>query len=177
MNYYIHPTSNVGKRAIIGENTRIWQFCSVLDDVYIGKNCNLGQNVYIETGVVIGDCVTIKNNVDLYKGVICEDKVFLGSNCVFTNVKTPRSFISRKEEIENTIVKKGATIGANATILCGCEIGEYAMVGAGSVVTKSIKAHNLVIGNPVKRVGYVCRCGVKLKCFLENHISCVIYLI
>ncbi|MFA6626967.1 MAG: acyltransferase [Bacilli bacterium] len=163
----IHPTTIIDKTATIGEGTRIWCFCQIMSDVTIGKNCNIGNNCFLESRVKIGNRVTIKNNVALYSGVICEDDVFLGPDCVFTNVLNPRSFISRKDSFLPTIVKKGATIGANATIICGNTIGEYALVGAGSVVTKDVLPHELVYGNPARTHGYVCECGEVLNSDLE----------
>ncbi len=133
-----------------------------MDDVTIGQNCNLGANVYIERGVVIGNQVKIKNNIAIYSGVTCEDDVFLGPNCVFTNVINPRSFINRKSEFRPTLIKKGASIGANATIVCGHTVGQYAMVGAGAVVTKDIPPYALAVGNPAKCIGWVCKCGTTL---------------
>lgn len=147
---YIDATSIVSKDAIIGDNTKIWQFSVIMDDVVIGENCNIGMNVFIEKGVRIGNHVTIKNNVSLYTGVVIEDDVFLGPSCVFTNVVNPRSFISRKNEFKNTYVKKGTSIGANATILCGITLHEYSFVGAGSVVTRDVDAQTCVVGNPAK---------------------------
>lgn len=160
--YKVHETSIIGKETEIGQNTTIWQFCNIMNDVKIGKNCNIGQNVFIESHVKIGNNVTIKNNISLYTGFTCEDDVFLGPNCVFTNVLTPRSFISRKDEFEKTHVKKGASIGANATMVCGHTIGKYAMVGAGAVVTKDVDDYTLVVGNPAKKIGYVCECGNRI---------------
>lgn len=160
--YKVHETSSVGTDTLIGQGTRIWQFCTIMDNVNIGDCCNIGQNVYVESGVKIGNHVTIKNNISLYTGFICEDDVFLGPNCVFTNVLTPRSFISRKNEFKRTLVKKGASIGANATIICGHTIGKYAMVGAGCVVTKDVADYTLVVGNPAKKIGYVCECGNRI---------------
>lgn len=161
-NSFIHSTSLVDKNAKVGANTRIWQFCNIMNNVVIGNNCNIGQNVFIENGVIIGNNVKIKNNISIYTGVICEDDVFLGPSCVFTNVLNPRSFIERKSEFKQIIVKKGASIGANATIICGNTIGRYAMIGAGTVVTKDVPDYALVMGNPGKVVGYVCKCGEKL---------------
>ncbi len=170
--YKIHESSIVDKNAKIGEGTRIWQFCNIMNDVLIGKNCNIGMNVFIENGVKVGNNVTIKNNISLYSGVECEDDTFLGPNCVFTNVLNPRSFVSRKNEFKKTIIHKGATIGANATIVCGNEIGRYAMVGAGAVVTKNIEDYSLVVGNPAKKIGYVCECGEKLAMNDAGIYSC-----
>lgn len=161
-------TSIVDERVQIGQGTKIWQFCNIMKDVIIGRDCNVGQGVFVESGVQIGNHVKIKNNVSLYTGVICEDDVFLGPNCVFTNVSNPRSFIERKAEFKKTIIKKGATIGANATIICGNVIGRYAMIGAGAVVTKDVLPYALIIGNPGRLMGYVCKCGNRLK-FLGNE--------
>lgn len=160
--YFVHETSIVGSEAKIGDETSIWQFCNIMNDVEIGRHCNIGQNVFIESGVRLGSRVKVKNNVAIYKGVICEDNVFLGPNCVFTNVINPRSFIEKKDQMQETYIKSGATIGANATIVCGHVIGEYALVGAGSVVTRDIKDYELVVGNPAKHIGYVCQCGETL---------------
>lgn len=139
-----------------------------MKDAVIGKNCNIGENAFIESGVVLGNNVKVKNNVALYTGLECEDNVFIGPNAVFTNVANPRSFIDRKSEFKKTIIKEGATVGANATIVCGHDIGEYAFVGAGSVVTKSVPAYTMVVGNPAKKVAYVCKCGYKL----NSNLSC-----
>lgn len=161
-NIKVHPSAWIGDGAEIGEGTVIWQHCNVMDGAVIGKNCKLGANVFVENGVSIGNGVKVKNNIALYTGVKCEDDVFLGTNCVFTNVKNPRSFIERKSEFKETIVKKGATIGANTTIICGNTIGKYALVGAGAVITKDIPDYGLVMGNPSALVGYVCKCGNRL---------------
>lgn len=163
MKYWAHETSIIGQDAIIGDNTRVWQFCNIMSDACIGTDCNIGQNVFIESGVRIGNRVKIKNNIALYKGVICEDDVFLGPNCVFTNVVNPRSFIEKKAEFKQTVIKHGATVGANSTLICGHIIGEFALVGAGSVVTHDVDPHELVMGNPAKHAGYVCRCGETLE--------------
>lgn len=164
----IHESASIANGAQIGEGTSIWQNCIIQDDVIIGENCNIGANVFIEKGVKIGNGVKIKNNIAIYSGVEIEDDVFLGPNCVFTNVINPRAFISRKHEFKKTLVGKGATIGANATIICGHNIGEYAMVGAGTVVAHHVKAYTLVVGNPDKLLGYVCQCG----CRLNDMLSC-----
>ena len=161
--YQADPTSLVSDDAQIGEGTRIWQFCNIMGSSVIGENCNIGQNVFIENCVRIGHIVKVKNNVALYQGVVCEDDVFLGPNCVFTNVINPRSFIERKHQFKETIVRKGASIGANATIVCGNTIGRYAMVGAGTVVTHDVGEYHLVVGNPGRTVGYVCMCGGRLQ--------------
>lgn len=159
----IHPTAFVSEKSHVGEGTCVWQNCIVMEDVKIGGNCKLGANVFIESGVVIGNRVKIKNNIAIYAGVICEDDVFLGTNCVFTNVVNPRSFINRKSEFRHTVVKKGATIGANATVICGHSIGRYAFIGAGAVVTNDVPDYGLVLGNPARLKGYVCKCGTTLK--------------
>lgn len=161
-NKFIHPSAVVDNGASIGDGTRIWHWCHIMSGVEIGCNCNIGENAFVETGVKLGNGVKVKNNVALYTGIECEDDVFLGPNCVFTNVSNPRSFIERKTEFKKTIIRKGATIGANATIVCGHDVGEYAFVGAGSVVTKTVPAYTMVIGNPAKFYAYVCKCGVKL---------------
>lgn len=166
--YKIHESSYISEKTHIGNGTVIWQNCIVLDDVFIGNNCIIGANVFIENGVKIGNGVKIKNNVAIYKGVIVEDDVFLGPNCVFTNVTNPRAFIDRKNEFKNTLIKKGATIGANATIICGHEVGKYAMIGAGAVVTKEVSDYELVVGNPAQKMGYVCECG----CRMERGFIC-----
>ena len=160
--YYVHETSLIGEDVNIGERTRIWQFCNIMNGVSIGRDCNIGQNVFIETGVKLGNHVKVKNNISLYQGVECEDGVFLGPNCVFTNVINPRSFIEKKDQLRKTVVRQGATIGANATIVCGHSIGRYAMVGAGSVITRDVEDYELVAGNPARKMGYVCKCGEKL---------------
>lgn len=162
----IHESASVADGAQIGDGTSIWQNCIIQDDVIIGENCNIGANVFIEKGVRIGNGVRIKNNIAIYSGAEIADDVFLGPNCVFTNVINPRAFISRKHEFKKTVVGKGATIGANATIICGHDIGEYAMVGAGAVVAHSVLPYNLVVGNPDKSIGFVCQCGCRLNAML-----------
>lgn len=168
--YYVHETSLVGEDVNIGEGTRIWQFCNIMNDVTIGRDCNIGQNVFVETGVKIGNHVKVKNNISLYQGVECEDGVFLGPNCVFTNVVNPRSFIEKKDQLKKTLVRQGATIGANATIVCGHCIGRYAMIGAGSVITRDVGDYELVVGNPAKKIGYVCKCGERLTDIGKKYI-------
>ncbi|HYV53154.1 MAG TPA: acyltransferase [Chitinophagaceae bacterium] len=160
--FFVHPSSVVDEGALIGKGTRIWHFCHVSATSKIGDRCNLGQNVYIDSNAVIGNGVKIQNNVSVYNGVIIEDDVFLGPSMVFTNVINPRSFIERKNEFKQTIVRRGATIGANATILCGIEIGRYALIGAGAVVTKNVLAYAIITGNPARQSGWVSEAGIKL---------------
>lgn len=160
--YFVHESSYVDEGCQIGEGTKIWHFSHIMKGCTIGKKCNIGQNVVISPGVTLGDGVKIQNNVSVYTGVICEDGVFLGPSCVFTNVINPRAFIERKNEYRKTTVKKGASIGANATIVCGHDIGRYAFVGAGAVVTKNVPDYAMVYGSPARIHGYVCRCGRKL---------------
>jgi UDP-2-acetamido-3-amino-2,3-dideoxy-glucuronate N-acetyltransferase len=162
-NYFVHESSYVDENVQIGENTKIWHFSHVMSGAKIGKNCVLGQNVNVGGKAVIGNNVKIQNNVSIYDRVILEDDVFCGPSMVFTNVINPRSFVSRKHEYKETLVKKGASIGANATIVCGVIIGRYAFVGAGSVVTKNVPDYALVYGTPAKIKGWVCKCGVKLE--------------
>ena len=169
--YYAHPTSVIDRPCSIGKNTKIWHFSHVMSGAEIGNNCNIGQNVMIAPDVVIGNSVKIQNNVSVYTGVKVEDNVFLGPSMVFTNVITPRSFISRKNEFKETIVGKGATIGANATIICGNNLGKYSIIGAGAVVTKDVPDYALVVGNPAKVTGHICECGLKLN-FSDNHAIC-----
>lgn len=158
----IHPTAVIDEGCTIGEGTRIWHFSHVMHGARVGKSCNIGQNVVISPGAIVGDRVKIQNNVSVYTGVTVENDAFLGPSCVFTNVINPRSFISRKDEFRPTIVRRGASIGANATIVCGNEIGEYAMVGAGAVVTKDVPPYSLWVGNPARQAGWVSRAGHKL---------------
>lgn len=170
MDYYRHESADVHEGAAIGSGTHIWQFCCIMKGAEIGRNCNIGAYVFVETGVKIGNGVKVKNNVSLYQGVELRDDVFIGPNVVFTNVINPRSFISRKSEFRPTIVKKGASVGANATIVCGHTIGEYAMIGAGAVVTKDVPPHALVKGNPGRVAGYVCKCGNTLKIGKDTYV-------
>ncbi len=169
-NYFKHETAIIDSDANIGSNSKIWHFSHIMNAT-IGENCTLGQNVFVANNVVLGNNVKVQNNVSIYEGVICEDDVFIGPSAVFTNVINPRSFIERKTEYKKTTVKRGATIGANATIICGNTIGEYAFIGAGCVVTKDIKPFALVIGNPAKQTGWVCCCGNKLE-FQNNNAHC-----
>lgn len=161
--YFVHESSFIDEPCEIGTGTKIWHFSHIMVNCRIGRNCNIGQNVVISPDVVIGNGVKIQNNVSVYSGVICEDDVFLGPSCVFTNVINPRSFITRKDEFKPTLVKKGASIGANATIICGNTIGRYALIGAGTVVSKDVPDFALLVGNPGKVIGHVCQCGERLK--------------
>jgi UDP-2-acetamido-3-amino-2,3-dideoxy-glucuronate N-acetyltransferase len=172
MDYFAHPTSVIDKGCTIGKNTRIWHFTHIMPGAVIGNNCNIGQNVFIADGVVIGNNVKIQNNVSLYTGVVCEDDVFLGPSMVFTNVINPRSAVVRKSEYKQTILRKGVTIGANATLICGNEIGEHAFVGAGAVVTKKIKPYALVTGNPGRQTGWMSRYGHRLDFDDNGNASC-----
>lgn len=173
MNYYVHPTAVIDEGCIIGTDTKIWHFSHVMTNATIGERCNIGQNVVISPDVILGNNVKVQNNVSIYTGVICEDDVFLGPSMVFTNVINPRSAIIRKMEYAKTRVKKGATIGANATIICGNDIGEFAFIGAGAVVTKEVKAYALVVGNPAKQTGWMSEYGHKLDFNAEGIASCL----
>ena len=161
--YYAHPTAVIDDECNIGDGTKIWHFSHIMMHCKIGTNCNIGQNVVISPEVILGNNVKVQNNVSIYTGVICEDDVFLGPSMVFTNVINPRSAVNRKNQYAKTFVRKGATIGANATIVCGNDIGEYAFIGAGAVVTKEVPAYALVIGNPAKQTGWMSAYGHKLK--------------
>jgi UDP-2-acetamido-3-amino-2,3-dideoxy-glucuronate N-acetyltransferase len=160
--YFVHESSYIDDGCEIGEGTKVWHFSHVMSGARIGRRCNIGQNVVVSPQVVIGDNVKIQNNVSIYTGVVLEDDVFCGPSMVFTNVVNPRSHVSRKDEYRPTVVKRGATLGANSTIVCGHTIGRYAFVGAGSVVTKDVPDYALVVGNPGRIVGWMCECGVKL---------------
>lgn len=168
--YFVHESSYIDKPCEIGKGTKIWHFSHIMKNCYIGENCNIGQNVVISPDVRLGNNIKVQNNVSVYTGVICEDDVFLGPSCVFTNVINPRSFIKRKDEYKKTIVKKGASIGANATIVCGYNIGKYAFIGAGAVVTKDIPDYALAVGNPAKIIGYMCKCGNGLEEYNDHYI-------
>lgn len=161
--YYAHPTAIIDEGCTIGIGTKIWHFSHIMPNCVIGQNCNLGQNVVVSPDVVLGNNVKVQNNVSIYTGVICEDDVFLGPSAVFTNVINPRSHVARKNEYRKTTVRKGASIGANATIVCGNDIGEYAFIGAGAVVTRSVPSYALVVGNPSRQIGWMSEMGHKLK--------------
>lgn len=172
MDYYVHPSSFVDDGCSIGEGTKIWHFCHVMTGSKIGNNCSLGQNVVVSPKVILGNNVRVQNNVSIYEGVVCEDDVFLGPSMVLTNVINPRSAISRKEEFKKTLIKKGASIGANATIVCGNIIGQYAFIGAGAVVTKDVPAYALIVGNPGRQKGWMSEFGQKLVFNKENKATC-----
>ncbi len=168
---FIHESSYVDEPCIIGSGTKIWHFSHIMKDSEIGKNCNIGQNVVISPHVILGNNVKVQNNVSVYTGVVCEDDVFLGPSCVFTNVINPRSHISRKNEYRKTLLKQGCSVGANSTIICGHTIGKYALIGAGTVVTKDVDDYTVVVGNPMKVIGYVCNCGNKIS-FNSDEAIC-----
>ncbi len=172
MNYYVHPSSIIDKDCVIGEGTKIWHFSHVMSGAVIGSNCNLGQNVVVSPKVILGNNVRVQNNVSIYEGVICEDDVFLGPSVVLTNVINPRSAISRKEQYKKTLIKKGASSGANPTIVCGNTIGEYAFIGAGAVVTKDVLPYALILGNPGVQKGWMSEYGHKLIFNSENIAVC-----
>lgn len=170
MDYFKHESAYVDDNCVIGNGTKIWHFSHIMSDCVIGEGCNIGQNVVISPQVKLGRNVKIQNNVSVYTGVICEDDVFLGPSMVFTNVINPRSHVARKHEYKATLIRKGASIGANATIVCGHEIGAYALIGAGTVVTRDVPPFALVVGNPARQIGWVSENGLKLK-FDEQGIA------
>src|SRR5258707_14173384 len=170
--YFAHATSVIDDGCEIGEGTKIWHFSHIMPNCKIGEQCNIGQNVVISPEVVLGKNVKVQNNVSIYTGVICEDDVFLGPSMVFTNVINPRSAVNRKNQYAKTLVKQGATIGANATIVCGHDIGQFAFIGAGAVVTKSVPDYALVIGNPAKQTGWMSEYGHKLNFDKSNEATC-----
>ena len=170
--YQSHETAVIDQNCKIGEGTKIWHFSHIMSGATIGAKCNIGQNVVVSPKVILGDNVKIQNNVSIYTGVICEDDVFLGPSCVFTNVNNPRSEVNRRGDYEKTFVRKGATIGANATIVCGITIGEYAFIGAGALVTKDIAAYALVVGNPSRQIGWVSEYGHRLE-FVKGLAICI----
>ena len=169
MDFFAHESSYVDEGCQIGDGTKIWHFTHVMSGARIGERCNIGQNVVISPDVVVGNNVKIQNNVSLYTGVILEDDVFCGPSMVFTNVVNPRSHVSRKSEYRQTLVRRGASIGANATVVCGHTIGRYAFIGAGAVVTRDVPDYAIVVGNPARVIGWMCKCGVRLN--LSRDVS------
>lgn len=170
--FFAHPTAIIDEGCQIGKGTRVWHFTHIMSGCTIGENCNLGQNVVVSPRVILGNNVKVQNNVSVYTGVICEDDVFLGPSMVFTNVINPRSAVKRHDQYRPTLVKKGATIGANATILCGITLGEYCFIGAGAVVTKDVKPFALVVGNPARQTGWMSEYGHKLKFDDQGYAVC-----
>jgi UDP-2-acetamido-3-amino-2,3-dideoxy-glucuronate N-acetyltransferase len=171
MEYYVHDSAVVDNGATIGKGSKIWHFSHIMSPCKIGDDCNIGQNVVVSPNVVLGNNVKVQNNVSIYTGVVCEDDVFLGPSMVFTNIINPRSAIIRRDKYVETIVAKGASIGANATIICGNNIGSFALIGAGAVVTKEVKPYALLVGNPAKQIGWVSEFGHRLK-FTRNEAIC-----
>lgn len=172
-NFFAHETAVIDEGCSIGTGTKIWHFSHIMPNCKIGEQCNIGQNVVVSPNVILGKNVKIQNNVSVYSGVICEDDVFLGPSMVFTNITNPRSAVVRKDKYVKTIVRKGASVGANATIVCGNEIGEYALIGAGSVITKPVKPYALVVGNPAKQIAWVSEYGHKLNFDKKNEATCL----
>jgi UDP-2-acetamido-3-amino-2,3-dideoxy-glucuronate N-acetyltransferase len=170
--YFAHPSAIIDEGSVIGKGSKIWHFTHIMQGCTIGENCNLGQNVVISPGVILGRNVKVQNNVSIYTGVICEDDVFLGPSMVFTNIINPRSAVIRRDQYLQTLVKKGASIGANATIVCGHTIGEYAFIGAGAVVTKEVKPFALVVGNPARHIGWMSHFGHRLDFSSEGIAQC-----
>lgn len=172
MDYFAHQSAYIDQPCEIGAGTKIWHFSHIMEACVIGNNCNIGQNVVVSPGVVLGNNVKVQNNVSIYTGVKCEDDVFLGPSMVFTNVTNPRSAVNRKSEYAKTVVKKGASIGANATIVCGNDIGEYAFVGAGAVITKTVAPYAMMVGNPARHIGWMSEYGSKLSFDKEGIAHC-----
>jgi UDP-2-acetamido-3-amino-2,3-dideoxy-glucuronate N-acetyltransferase len=172
MGYFAHDSAIVDEGCQIGEGTKIWHFSHIMTNCKLGKNCNIGQNVVVSPEVVLGDNVKVQNNVSIYTGVICEDDVFLGPSMVFTNVINPRSAVNRRGQYSKTLVKRGVSIGANATIVCGHDIGEFAFIGAGTVVTKTVPAYALIVGNPGRQIGWMSEFGHRLEFDSEGLAVC-----
>jgi UDP-2-acetamido-3-amino-2,3-dideoxy-glucuronate N-acetyltransferase len=172
MGYFAHETAVVDEGCTIGEGTKIWHFSHIMPNCTIGERCNIGQNVVVSPEVILGNNVKVQNNVSIYTGVVCEDDVFLGPSMVFTNVMNPRSAVNRRDQYSKTVVKKGASIGANATIVCGNDIGEFAFIGAGSVVTKEVPAYALVVGNPARQIGWMSAYGHRLTFNEQGYAVC-----
>lgn len=170
--YFAHATAVIDEGCEIGEGTKIWHFSHIMPNSRIGKKCIIGQNVVVSPGVILGNNVKVQNNVSIYTGVICEDDVFLGPSMVFTNVINPRSFVERKEEFKDTVVRKGASIGANVTVVCGNEIGAYSLIGAGAVIIKPVPPYALMVGNPARQIGWVSENGFKLELNKDGQAWC-----
>lgn len=170
--YFAHETAVIDEGCEIGEGTKIWHFSHIMPNCKLGKKCNIGQNVVVSPQVILGNNVKVQNNVSIYTGVICEDDVFLGPSMVFTNIVNPRSAVIRRDQYLETLVKKGASIGANATVICGNIIGEYSLIGAGAVITKAVKPYALVVGNPAKQIGWVSEYGHRLEFNPKNEAVC-----
>lgn len=170
--YFAHETAVIDPDCTVGDGCRIWHFSHIMTGAVLGRNCNIGQNVVISPGVVLGDNVKVQNNVSVYTGVVCGDDVFLGPSCVFTNVVNPRSAVNRRGQYAVTKVGKGATIGANATVVCGHDIGEYAFIGAGAVVTRNVPDYALVVGNPARQTGWMSRAGYRLRFGADGKAVC-----
>ena len=173
MDYFAHETAVVDAGCTIGKGTKIWHFSHIMPNCILGENCNIGQNVVVSPDVILGENVKVQNNVSIYTGVICEDDVFLGPSMVFTNVMNPRSAVNRKNEYLKTVVRRGASIGANATIVCGYDIGEFAFIGAGAVVTKTVPAYALVVGNPSRQIGWMSEFGQRLEFDSDGLAICL----
>jgi len=169
--FFVHESSYIDEPCEIGEGTKIWHFSHIMQNSKIGIKCNIGQNVVVSPDVILGNNVKVQNNVSIYTGVICEDDVFLGPSMVFTNVVNPRSHVIRRDEYQRTLVKKGASIGANAVIVCGNDVGRFAFIGAGAVIIQSVPDYGLVVGNPGRLIGWMCECGIRLK-FANDSAKC-----
>ncbi|HLP55862.1 MAG TPA: acyltransferase [Fluviicola sp.] len=172
MGHFAHETAVIDEGCTIGEGTKIWHFSHIMPNCTIGERCNIGQNVVVSPEVILGNNVKVQNNVSIYTGVVCEDDVFLGPSMVFTNVMNPRSAVNRRDQYSKTVVKKGASIGANATIVCGNDIGQFAFIGAGSVVTKEVPAYALVVGNPARQIGWMSEYGHRLNFDEQGYAAC-----
>lgn len=170
--YFAHESAVIDEGCVIGEGSKIWHFSHIMPDCKLGDKCNIGQNVVVSPGVTLGNNVKVQNNVSIYTGVVCEDDVFLGPSMVFTNITNPRSAVIRRDQYVKTLVKRGASIGANATVVCGNELGEYCLIGAGAVITKPVKPYALVVGNPAKQIGWVSEFGHRLKFDRNNKAIC-----